>query len=328
MSISRLIVRVCQLKLVALSASLSMQVAAAPKFDFLDPLGTTHKNQAAKKRAISIDVAPGNWGTAGVREIRLVLASAASELLSHVGASSDELRIVVIPRSGSPKVLYARGAEGQYVIQLTARNEQWFQYVFQFAHELCHVLSNFDRKEAIGGEVHESNQWFEESLCETASLFTLRRLAVVWETNPPTRNWSGYGSTFSAYAIRLMTEPHRHLPAGLSFREWFAQNKESLRNNPYLREKNELVAAILLPLFEARPELWRSIAYLNPKQTSARKPFAQYLADWQSASPDKTLAVQILELFGFPYGGSGQLPAENVDRVSEKNAADPALDPS
>lgn len=315
MSAARLMVRVCQLALVALAASRSLHAAAAPNFDALDPLGTTPRSQAAaKKQAISIEIAPGNWGKVAVRDIKLVLDSAAGELLSHVGASSGEIRILVIPRSGSPKALYERGADGQYVIHLTARNDQWFQYVFQFAHELCHVLSNFDRKDVIDGEVHESNQWFEESLCETASLFTLRRLAAVWETNPPTRNWAGYANTFSAYAIHLMKEPHRHLPAGQSFREWFAENKESLRYNPYQREKNELVAANLLPLFEARPELWQAIAYLNPNKTSAGKPFGQYLADWQAAIPDKNLPVQILDLFGFPYGRS--LPGQDAGEPS------------
>jgi hypothetical protein len=130
----------------------------------------------------------------------------------------------------------------------------------------------------------------------------LRRLAVVWETNPPTRNWSGYASTFSAYASRLMNEPHRQLPASQSFPDWYRENHSALRANPYLREKNELVAAHLLPLFEAQPDLWRSIAFLNAPQTSAGKPFAQYLADWQAASLDKTLTGQVLELFGLPYG--------------------------
>ncbi|MEO6624527.1 MAG: hypothetical protein ABIN37_06820, partial [Burkholderiaceae bacterium] len=296
------VVRACKSVLFMLSASVAMHAGAEAKFDALDPLGTVRKDRAPKQQAIAIDVAPGDWGNAKVRDIKRVLDSVAGELLTHAGISGGDLSISVIPRHDSPKVLYERGAQGQYVIQLTARDERWFQYVFQFSHELCHVLSNFDHKATLGGEkVDESNQWFEEALCETASLFTLRRLAVVWETNPPTRNWSGYAPQFSAYASRLMSEPHRHLPAGQSFPDWYAQNQPSLSAHPYLREKNELVAANLLPLFEAHPELWQSIAYLNPKKTSDSKPFAQYLADWQAASLDKTLAKQVRELFGLPY---------------------------
>ena len=303
MSALRSMVRACKLGFFMLSASLSMHAGATTaKFDAMDPLGTLRKGQAAKKQAINIDVAPGNWGNADVRDIKRVLESAAGELLAHAGTSGADLNIRVIPRSGSPKVLYERGAEGQYIIQLTARDERWSQYVFQFSHELCHVLSNFDHKDTTAdAKVDESNQWFEESLCETASLFTLRRLAVVWETNPPTRNWSGYASLLSDYALHLMSEPHRHLPADQPLRDWYTQNKSSLSHSPYLREKNELVAASLLPLFEAHPELWQSITYLNPLKTSASKPFAQYMADWQAASPDKTLPDQVLELFGMPH---------------------------
>ncbi|WP_349277851.1 hypothetical protein ABLV49_15695 [Polaromonas hydrogenivorans] len=284
----------------------------------MDPLGTVRKDRPSIKQAMAIDVAPGDWGNAEVRDIKRVLDSVAGELLTHAGISGGDLSIRVIPRHGSPKVLYERGAQGQYVIQLTARDERWFQYVFQFSHELCHVLSNFDHKEPIGdGKVNESNQWFEEALCETASLFTLRRLAVVWETNPPTRNWSGYAPQFSAYASRLMAESHRHLPAGQSFPDWYAQNQAALSSNPYLREKNELVAAHLLPLFEAHPELWQSIAYLNPRKASASTPFSQYLADWQAASLDKTLAKQVQALFGLPY--AGQINKMDGSESAEKN---------
>jgi len=332
MSALRLVVRVCKLVFFMLSASVSMHAGAAAKFDAMDPLGTARKGHVSKRQAIAIDVVPGDWGNADVRDIKRVLDSVAGELLTYVEPPSKDISIRVIPRSGSPKVLYERGAEGQYIIQLTARDGRWFQYVFQFAHELCHVLSNFDHKETIGDEkVDESNQWFEESLCETASLFTLRRLAVVWEANPPTRNWSGYGNMFSAYATHLMSESHRHLPAGQSFLDWYAQNKSSLSGSPYLREKNELVAAKLLPLFEAHPELWQSIPYLNPAKSSAGKPFAQYVADWQAASPDKTLPDQVLQLFGLPYGGrvavaGGGSPEKLAATATPKSMNGPAGD--
>lgn len=287
-----------------LSTSVSMHATAATKFDPLDPLGTARKGDLSKKRGIAIEVAPGDWGNAEPRDIKRVLESVAGEFLSYVRPAREDLSLRVIPRGGSPKVLYERGVEGQYVIQLTARDDRWFQYAFQFAHELCHVLSNFDHKEALAGDkVAENNQWFEESLCETASLFTLRRLAQVWETNPPTRNWSGYGPVLAAYATRLSGETHRQLPAGKAFRDWYGENRATLRDNPYLREKNELVAAQLLPLFEARPELWQAIAFLNATPGSAGKSFAQYVADWQAASPDKTLPDQVRDLFGLPYGG-------------------------
>jgi hypothetical protein len=62
------------------------------------------------------------------------------------------------------------------------------------------------------------------------------------------------------------------------------------------------VAAHLLPLFEARPESWQAITYLNPTKASAARSFTRYVADWQAASPDKTLPEQVRELFGLSLG--------------------------
>lgn len=238
---------------------------------------------------VLIQVAPGNWGSADPRDIQLVLDSVANEFRPFVARPSQDLvTIRVIPRSGSPRVLYERGPQGEYVVQLTARDERWFQYAYQFSHELCHILSNFDHKERNGETVATGNQWFEESLCETASLFTLKRMATSWTERPPARKWVGYGPMFASYAEKLLAESHRYLPANQSFGQWYAENQPSLRDNPYLREKNELVAAMLLPLFEQDPSMWKAIAYLNANPASAAKSFSEYLADWHGACPTGT----------------------------------------
>lgn len=238
---------------------------------------------------VLIQVATGNWGSADPRDIQLVLDSVASEFRPFVARPTPGVvKVRVIPRATAPRVLYERGAEGEYVVQLTARDERWFQYAYQFAHELCHILSNFDHKERHGDTVATGNQWFEESLCETASLFTLKRMAVSWEAKPPGRKWIGYGPMFASYAERLLAETHRHLPANQSFVQWYEDNRVALRDNPYLREKNELVATMLLPMFEQDPRMWQAISYLNASPASAAKPFSEYLADWHGACPKGT----------------------------------------
>src|SRR5574338_8697 len=235
---------------------------------------------------VSIQVAPGNWGSADPRDIQVVLDSVAKEFSPLVGQTiQGPVRIRVIPRGMMHRVLYERGPKGEYVVQLTARDDRWFQYAYQFAHELCHVLSNFDHKERQGGVVTTGNQWFEESLCETASLFTLRRMAASWTEHPPGRKWIGYGQVFGSYADHLLAENHRHLPANQSLSQWYAENHSALEGNPYLREKNELVATMLLPLFEKDPGMWQAIGYLNANPASAGKSFSEYLADWHGACP-------------------------------------------
>lgn len=251
--------------------------------------------------SLAITVAPGNWGSAEASDIHLVLQRVATEFRSYAAKPGGQpVKIRVVPRSGSPRVLYERGPEGEYVVHLTARDERWFQYAYQFSHELCHIFSNFDHKVVLGDDVASHNQWFEETLCETASLFTLKRLATTWEIDPPTRKWPDYGPTFAAYAKYLLAENHRRLPTTQQLDLWYQENRATLQQDPYLREKNELAATALLPLFEKAPDLWRAIAYLNANQASAAKGFPDYLADWQAACPprERELVRQTMALFG------------------------------
>ena len=259
------------------------------------------RERLASPSSLEITVAPDHWGRAEAADIQLVLQRTAAEFQAYVTKPGDQpIKIRVIPRFNSPRVLYERGPEGEYVVHLTARDERWFQYAYQFSHELCHILSNFDHKAVVGDEVASHNQWFEETLCETASLFTLKRLATTWESNPPAHKWIGYGPTFAAYASYLLGENHRRLPAAQQLDQWYRDNRIALQETPYLREKNELAATALLPLFEKTPDLWRAIGYLNTDQASAAKTFPEYLADWQAACPprEQELVHQTMALFG------------------------------
>lgn len=262
------------------------------------------KESRGARSKLSVKVAPGNWGGAEPQEIQTLLAAVADEFRSYVAdAWQEPVNIRVVPR-GTPRVLYERGRDGEYVVQLSARNNNWFQYVYQFSHELCHIFSRFDHKEHQGEEVASGNQWFEESLCETAALYTLKHLAVGWAENPPARQWAGYGPTLAAYAEFLASQPHRRQPAPIE--HWYRENRQSLTENPYQREKNEIVAGALLPLFEQSPERWRAIAHLNNDPASAGKDFAAFLGDWYLACPtaERELVHQTMTLFGFSPPGA------------------------
>ncbi|GAG03367.1 unnamed protein product, partial [marine sediment metagenome] len=132
-----------------------------------------------------IRVQPGGWGDAGVQNIQKLLLSAGNELWKHF--PGRRLRPIIIRHSDSgPIVLFRQGPAGEYIVKLDAEGRHWAQFTYQFSHELCHVLTNYEKKAS------PKNRWFEESLCEMASMFVLRRMAVTWQTSPPYPNWKSF----------------------------------------------------------------------------------------------------------------------------------------
>lgn len=254
--------------------------------------------------AAKLRLAQRGWGHTDPAELQLVLEAVVADMATsfpdrQLGA------IEVVPGARNPIVLFDKGPDGAYVVQLSARDSRWYQFVYQFSHELCHIYSNYDNKPSVGGVVVNGNQWFEESLCETAALFTLRRLAARWEAAPPTARWAPQAALFRRYAELLLGEPHRRLPPSYSFVAWFRDNLGALQGTPYLRDKDEVVSNLLLPLFERNPARWGAIAYLNANREDAAKGFGDYLAAWARACPERFRGVvtEIIALFGAAAAG-------------------------
>lgn len=238
------------------------------------------------------------WGTTPMADLRLVLEAVAAEIAPRFPQRRlGTLRVV--HGDGGPMAFYEKSAEGDYVIRLSAQHSRWHQFVYQFAHELCHVYSNFDNKAAVHGEVERSNQWFEESVCEAAALYTVKSLARRWETEPPAPQFAGYAATLKALADYLVNEPHRNLPPSRSLASWFKANHSSLEDSPYLRDKNEVVANQMLPLFEETPDALGVIGYLNLRPEDANRDFADYLQAWYEACPEaqRDVVQRIIALF-------------------------------
>jgi hypothetical protein len=89
------------------------------------------------------------------------------------------------------------------------------------------------------------------------------------------------------------------LPRDISAAGWYAENREALRSNPYLREKNELLATWLLALLENTPGSLGAIGYLNLEKSSFSKSFEAYLESWYSCCPEeiRDFAGRIISLF-------------------------------
>ncbi len=244
-----------------------------------------------KKNFPEIRVIKADWGGASLRDIGKVLNSSARQLWPH--ASQEELKPIIVDRSRTgPIVLFRRGNEGQYIVRLDTHKTFWSQYAFQFAHEFGHIMCGYKAGD-------QSNQWFEESLCETASLFAMRRMRKEWEEEPPYPHWKSYAPALEKYAQERL-DSHAW-PDSLTVTEWYDRNKEKLKENPTDREKNTTIATKLLPLFEQRPENWGAVAFLNVNKTKDSRSFSTYLSDWKKACKlpgDKEFVGKLVKMFG------------------------------
>jgi hypothetical protein len=264
----------------------SAATEAAPK------KGTT----SSRKLGLVIKVQGDDWGNVRKEAIESVLYSVADELLSQQPRKLT-VPIVVTHTDTSPVALYERGDGGEYLVQLHANGTNWHLYTYEFAHELCHILANYD--ENVGPGVSKYNQWFEETLCETASLFTLKNLATSWENSGTVPDGAANAEQLRRFFDLLISEGHRRLPPHTPLAVWLAGNEEQLRQDPYLRDKNEVVANLLLPLFERDPENWATLSYLNLDPSDARSSLRDYLLHWYQNAPaeHKAFIASVLGLF-------------------------------
>ena len=111
-------------------------------------------------------------------DIRAVLDSASRELWRFFPDYKIDPIVVTRGHQG-PITLYQRNDRGEIVIRLDTEKTYWSQYAYQFAHEFCHVLCGYR-------EGYQGQRWFEETLCEAASLYVMQSMSRTWKTWRPT----------------------------------------------------------------------------------------------------------------------------------------------
>jgi hypothetical protein len=186
---------------------------------FAPPLAAGEE-EARERGEWRIRVSRDQWGSATRAEVHDVLVATARELQVFFPARSAEA--ILVERSpGVPMVLYKRNGDGEYVIHLTVSGRRWAEYAYEFAHELCHIYANYQQRPHSAAAPH---QWFEEALCETVSLFVLRRMGRRWQERGVA--YGAYAPLFFEYAELLLNEPHRH--GALALAPWYAANASRL----------------------------------------------------------------------------------------------------
>ena len=241
---------------------------------------------------VNIVVPPSNWGKGRRADVETLLNNTASHIFRLFRNPFDaDIRVIPGPVDEGPICLYRSPTETRYTIKLSARNRCWDRYAYQFAHEFCHILSNYELLKK------NPNNWFHEAICELASAFTLHCMGESWQTDPPYPNWADYADKLVEYAHRQQSRLKGKLPDGVSLHSWLLDNEDVLREDKYQRKKNAVVAYQLLPLFEEFPSGWNTILNL-PTSTGYLK---DYLSEWYSLVDlkDKPFVERLSNAFGY-----------------------------
>ena len=237
---------------------------------------------------MNITVLKCDWGGSRPSNIEALLTDAARHLTGAFReAPTGSIVVGPTPTTDDTPITFFRSSpEEPYRILLQARGRHWSQFAYQFSHELCHVLSDYER-------LRESrNRWFHEAICELASIFTLRRMAEAWSTHPPYPNWAEYAQSLAGYAEDCLDKDERRVPAGMTLAAWLSSEEEGLRRDGLQRDKNAIVAYPLLPIFENDPTVWNAIRRLP--ESSAM--FREYMLEWHAwvGPTEKPLVKRIL----------------------------------
>ena len=116
------------------------------------------------------------WGDANYSVVCFVLTSVikAFENEGFDQGTMPDLNIMhALPAMDCPMCC---GNGELHTIFLYTHNNYWSQYVYQFAHEFCHHV--------VGGPLDgllDSSFWFEESLCELASCYFMKKVIGIWD---------------------------------------------------------------------------------------------------------------------------------------------------
>ena len=232
--------------------------------------------QAGRDDSLRIIVFSDDWGGSQLEDIRKVCLSSASALWSEM--DNDGLAPILVRRSRTgPITLFRRGNGHEFIVKLDTGGNAWAQCAFQFSHEFCHIVCNYR-------DVPNQQLWFEETLCECASLYALRRMSKVWKTKPPYPNWAAYSHALKDYADQRM---QKYQDQTKSIAEYYRSHRLDLEKSATQRELNGYIATKLLPYFEKSPASWQALRYLNLGPATENQSFTKYLSAWRERVPGR-----------------------------------------
>ena len=221
----------------------------------------------------------GDWGASTPEDALIVLSRTREVCLAGVSLLSDDQPSVLRVESrssGPPHIWLESPTKAHIVVDGTARD--WGRMVYQFGHELGHVLSNSWQPNLLP---LRPSIWLEEALVEA---FTLRGLALIadsWEQDPWLPSEAGYSKDLRRYR-EFLIGGYRNGAAGAKqwLNAWFADNRQAVES--FLGGRAVAGPALLMILGELDRDKGcvEDLAALNRWHSRAAVPVEDYLRLW------------------------------------------------
>lgn len=173
-----------------------------------------------------------------------------------------------------------------HYIFLTATENYWSQWVYQFSHEYCHHLINGAFTGDISGLI-----WFEETICELSSMYNLHEIHSQWDQSE-NQIMLKYAPAFQNYLECLLSKNSQL--SHLSNRpRWLRSWNEILSKPMYHRDYYNVIAAKMFPLFLENPNLWKIILHFGDMR---KWPSMECLFDHLRTEVDDSYSASLQQL--------------------------------
>ena len=250
---------------------------------------------------LNIIVEPNRgWGNAPTSNIKGLCENVAlhfQEQLRDEHKVNGELTIVYRPNG---PIAYYRsyfgGEPDEYKIGLEVTDTYWANFAYQFGHEFCHIMQNHDEIHQI--TPNNTNDWFQEAICELASLWVIRQMGETWAYRAPYQNWVDYRHALIDYANSWMMSRPEVQYSGTGA-EWLDRWEEPMRRDEpeaFTYARVSQLSYKFLPIFEENPEAWNAVRQMP----ASNGRMSEYMQEWYDAvdTEDKSFVEAIATEMG------------------------------
>lgn len=224
----------------------------------------------------------GDWGDGDAELAARICTLAMDEALRHLTpgeiAGLPRLIEIVQDRRG-PFAALAEPGLPVVTLHLNTRDRRWAQYVFQFGHELGHVMANYRRVDFRTNP----HQWLEEACCGALTIFCMDRMGRRAMADPASPV-HGLAAELIQYAEDRRRDYERD-GVVVAPQRWLAAHAAELSAARGLVAPATAFVTWLERHFQEQPKLIPSLRYLNQWSPTEVGSLGSHLQRWRERAP-------------------------------------------